>query len=201
MSKKSSNLHDGTSNRSSVAVLLIDVINDLAFPGHETLLPHAELMAENLSQLCTRARELHIPVIYVNDNFGRWRSDLHHQVDRCLNEQVPGRPIVQKLIPKSNDYFILKPKHSGFYCTSLDLLLGALGVETLILTGLVTNICVLFTANDAYMRDYKIWVPQDCCAAVDQRDHKIALKLMQDVLKAEIPSSSEIDFESMKSGQ
>lgn len=197
MARNSSNLQKSTENQSSVALLLIDVINDLVFPGHEKLLPHAEIMAENLSHLCMRARELHIPVIYVNDNFGRWRSDLHHQVDRCLNERVPGRPIVQKLVPKPNDYFILKPKHSGFYSTSLDLLLSTLGVETLILTGLVTNICVLFTANDAYMRDYKVLVPNDCCAAVDPKDHELALNLMEDVLKAKICPSSQIELTGM----
>ena len=174
MGHRTENLKGVDGNESAVAILLIDVINSLDFPGSERLMPSAKSMANQLSVFCGKARNLQIPIIYVNDNFGRWRSDLQHQVDRCLNDDVPGKEIVEQLIPKPTDYFVLKPKHSGFYSTSLELLLNDLQVNTLVITGLVTNICVLFTANDAYMRGYRIWVPSDCSAAVNQNDHDVA---------------------------
>ena len=98
-----------------------------------------------------------MPAIYVNDNFGRWRSDFRQILDHCL--QSPGRAIARLLVPHEEDYFVLKP-HSGFEYTTLDVLLKHLGADTLILSGVATNFCVLFTAHDAYMRDYRLIVPR-----------------------------------------
>src|SRR5690606_5134106 len=128
----------------AAALLLIDVINDLEFSEGEQLLQHALPMARSILALKRRAREAGIPTIYVNDNFGRWRSDFHTQIEHCLQDDVLGRPIAQLLAPDDDDYFVLKPKHSGFYSTSLGILLEYLGTETLILTGIAGNICVLF---------------------------------------------------------
>ena len=148
-----------------MALLLIDVINDLDFPDGESLLRHALPMAHRLAALKARARRAGIPAIYANDNFGRWRSDFKVQVDHCLNDKTRGRPIVELLRPDDDDYFVLKPKHSGFFSTSLDLLLSYLQTKTVILTGIAANICVLFTANDAYMRQLDLIVPSDCVAS------------------------------------
>ena len=104
------------------------------------------------------------------------------------------------LCPADSDYFVLKPKHSGFYATTLDVLLEYLGVETLILTGIATNICVLFTANDAYMRDYKLFVPSDCVAANTIEDTQYSLRQMKTILKADIRESISIDLSAMKTG-
>jgi nicotinamidase-related amidase len=110
-------------------------------------------MAERVAELAARARSTRVPVVYVNDNFGRWRSDFHATVEHCLRAEAAGRDVVQLLRPHESDYFVLKPKHSGFFSTALDTLLEYLGVESVILAGIAANICVLFTANDAYMRD------------------------------------------------
>ena len=88
-------------------------------------------------------------------------------------------------MPDEDDYFVLKPKHSGFYSTSLELLLEHLGARSLILTGIAGNNCVLFTANDAYMRDFKIFVPSDCVVSETQADNDYALEQMAKVLKAD----------------
>jgi nicotinamidase-related amidase len=96
-----------------------------------------------------------MPIIYVNDNFGRWQSDFKKLVDHCLKSRR-SRSMVAKLKPKARDYFILKPKHSAFYSTALTVLLDYLGTRHLILTGIAGNLCVLYTANDAYMRDYHL---------------------------------------------
>ncbi len=114
-------------------------------------------------------------MIYANDNFGRWQSNFNAQVEHCLHDGVRGRSIVEKLLPEDDDYFVLKPKHSGFFSTTLDLLLKYLQVHTVILTGMAANICVLFTANDAYMRDYRLYVPSDCVASNTEEENKMAL--------------------------
>ena len=177
-----------------MALLLIDVINDLEFEGGEKLLRHALPAAKRMAAFKKRCHTAGIPAIYVNDNFGKWQSDFKKLVAHCLNDNTRGREIVELLKPERDDYFVLKPKHSGFYSTTLDLLLKHLGAETLILAGFTADICILFTANDAYMRDYRLMIPADCVAAQDETENKRALKFMQRVLKADIRGSQEIDF-------
>ncbi len=191
---KSSDLHGFAPDNSKAALILIDVINRMDFPGSEKLIPSAERMAKNLLRLKERASKAGIPSIYVNDNFGKWRSDFRAIVNSCLEDDVPGRKVVELLKPAEEDYFVLKPKHSGFYSTSLDLLLLHLGSKNLIITGVATNICVLFTANEAYMRDYNVIIPSDCVAEEDPEEGKTVLKLMKKVLKAEIKNSKKINL-------
>ena len=181
-------------DKSDTALLLIDVINDLEFDGGEKLLTQALRMAAALSKLKARAKTAGIPAIYANDNFGRWRSDFPRLVQYCLGQEIRGKPVVAQLAPDPDDYFVLKPKHSGFYQTNLDILLNYLGVTTLILTGMAADICVLFTANDAYMRDLRLIVPPDCVASEQAEQSRLVLKLMQRVLKAEIKPSRKIKF-------
>jgi len=183
-------------DKCDTALLLIDVINDLEFDGGEKLLAQALPMAAALSKLKARARTAGIPAIYANDNFGRWRSDFPRLVQHCLGQKIRGKPIVAQLAPDPDDYFVLKPKHSAFYQTNLDILLSYLGVSTLILTGMAADICVLFTAKDAYMRDLHLIVPPDCVASERAEQNRLVLKLMQRVLKAEIKPSRKIQFNS-----
>jgi len=181
-------------NPTGTALLLIDVINDLDFPQADELLQSALPMAKKIQQLKTSAQQAGAPVIYVNDNFGRWQSDWKSQVAHCERPESNGREIVQLLRPDSDDFFVLKPKHSGFYSTTLDVLLQHLSCRSVILTGIATNICVLFTANDAYMRDYRVRVPRDCSAANRQTDHDDAIRQMEWVLKAETCPGEEIQW-------
>jgi nicotinamidase-related amidase len=153
---------------------------------------HALPMAAALAAFKRQAKAAGIPAIYANDNFGRWRSDFPKLVENCLKEDVRGRPIVAQLAPEEDDYFILKPKHSAFYQTNLQILLDYLGVSTVILTGMAGDICVLFSANDAYMRDLRVFVPGDCIASEDPEHNRQALMLMQRVLKADITPSTEL---------
>jgi nicotinamidase-related amidase len=197
MPAKNSDLHGNAPDKSDVAILLIDVINDLEFPEGDQLLRSAVPMAERIERLAGRARRAGVPVVYVNDNFGRWRSDLNAQVEHCLGDGVRGRPIAEKLRPGEGDYFVLKPKHSGFYSTTLDILLEYLGARTLVLTGMAANICVLFTANDAYMRDFHLVVPADCVASNTEEENGYALEQMRKVLKADIRPSDELRLEEL----
>ena len=182
------------------ALLLIDVINDLDFDQADELLVQARPMARRLASLKRKASVLEIPVIYVNDNFGQWKSDFRQTVEHCCGNSSIGAEISGMLRPADSDYFVLKPKHSGFYATTLDVLLEYLGVETLVLTGIATNICVLFTANDAYMRDYKLFVPSDCVAANTAEDTAYSLRQMKMILKADIRESINIDLRALKTG-
>jgi nicotinamidase-related amidase len=187
-------LHGNAPDKSPLALLLIDVINDLEFDEGRNLLKHALPMARAIARLKRRAHAAGVPVIYVNDNFGRWQSDFRKQVRHCLQDGVRGEPIARLLAPDEQDYFVLKPKHSGFFSTQLEILLEHLGTQTLILTGMAANICVLFTANDAYMRGYDLIVPRDCVASNTKRENDYALAQMRDVLKAETPLSAKIDL-------
>lgn len=135
-----------------------------------------------------------MPVIYCNDNFGKWRSDFRSLLEHVLHDDMRGKPIAELLAPDSEDYFVLKPKHSGFHSTTLDVLLDHLGATTLILTGVAGNFCVLFTAHDAYMRDFRLVSPRDCTASEEEADNRRALEHMAKICKADIGPSSGIDF-------
>jgi nicotinamidase-related amidase len=197
MPDKNENLHGFVPDKSSVALLLIDVINDLEFPEAEDMLDEAVDMARSIAALKKRASELKIPTIYVNDNFGRWQSDFHGVVEHCRDDNVRGKPVAELLAPQEKDYFILKPKHSGFFSTSLDILLEYLQAKTLILTGIAGNICVLFTANDAYMRDFQLFVPADCVCSNTPEENNFALKQMERILKVDTSTAEALDLENI----
>jgi nicotinamidase-related amidase len=182
------------------ALLLIDVINDLDFAGSEALVAQAEPMALRLAALKRRASAAGVPCIYVNDNFGQWRSDFRQTVAHCTARRSPGRRVSLRLRPSASDYFVLKPKHSGFFDTTLDTLLDALGVRRVILTGIAGNICVLFTANDAYMRELKLFTPEDCIVSNTPADNDHALRQIALVLKANTAPSTRLAFRTRRPG-
>jgi nicotinamidase-related amidase len=184
--------------RSRDALLLIDVINDLDFDDGRKLLRAALPAARKIVTLKGRAGRAGVPIIYVNDNFGRWRSDFRQQVDHCLESECLGRPLAELLKPDKEDYFVLKPMHSGFYSTTLEVLLEQLGAERLILTGFATDLCVLYTANDAYMRDYELCVPEDCVAAETAKRSKAALEHIRQRLGADVSPAAELRFRRSK---
>lgn len=198
MPAKNEDLHGNVPDKAEVALLLIDVINDLEFESGEELLRHALPMAERLAALKRRAKQSGVPVVYVNDNFGKWQSDFKKILAHCLETDVRGRPLAELLRPDEDDYFVLKPKHSGFFSTTLDILLDYLGVKTLVLTGLTGDICVLFTAHDAYMRDFNLVIPSDCVASNDSDENAYTLEKMARLLKADTRPSAEVDFEELK---
>jgi nicotinamidase-related amidase len=194
MAALNADLHGNAPDKSPLALLIIDMINDLDFPEGRQLLGQALPMARRLASLKQRCHTAGVPVLYVNDNFGRWRSDFRAQVRHCLREQSLGRRIAELLHPSEDDYFILKPKHSGFYSTTLDVLLRYLDTQTLIITGIAGDNCVLFTASDAFLRDYRLLVPADCVASNTETDNERALAQMETSLKADVTPATEIAF-------
>ncbi len=197
MPAKNPDLHGNVPEHSAAVLLLIDVINDLEFEGAEALAAQAVPMAERIAVLKRRAKAAGIPAIYVNDNFGRWQSDFNKVVEHCLEDGVRGEAVARLLRPEEDDYFVLKPKHSAFYATTLDTLLHYLGAKRLILTGMAGNICILFSANDGYMRDYHLVVPADCVASNTPELNAHALEQMRDVLKADISASDTLDLDAI----
>jgi nicotinamidase-related amidase len=199
MPSKNPDLHGNVPEQSEVALLLIDVINDMNFEGGEQLLPHAVAAARRIKALKERCRAAGIPTLYVNDNFGRWQSDFQKLVAHCCSAEARGRAVAELLKPdEDGDYFVLKPKHSGFFSTTLDTLLQYLGCHTLILTGFTADICVLFTGNDAYMRDFHLVIPADCVASLDPRENAHAIEHMGRVLKADVRPSGEVDLDALR---
>jgi nicotinamidase-related amidase len=180
------------------ALFLIDVINDLDFEDSGPLVAQAEQMAVRLSNLKRRAAAAGVPCVYVNDNFGQWRSDFRQTVGHCTSRSSPGRRVSRRLRPTKKDYFVLKPKHSGFFDTTLDTLLATLRIRRVILTGIAGNICVLFTANDAYMRELKILAPSDCIVSNTAEENEHALQQIGSVLKGNLTPSPLLRFQSRR---
>lgn len=186
--------HGTAPEKSRTVLLLVDVINDFDFAGWKALYRFALPAAERIAALKKRLKRRGIPAIFVNDNFGRWQSDFKKQVERCIAAGARGAAVTRLLIPEEDDYFVLKPKHSGFHSTSLDVFLSYLGAQKLIITGFAADICVLFTANDAYMRDYELAVPGDCIASESGEARRRACEQMKRFLHADVRPSQKLRF-------
>jgi nicotinamidase-related amidase len=177
---------------SGTALLIIDMINDLDFRAGSKMLPAAKQAGKAIVQLREDARAAGVPVVYVNDNYGQWHSERSLIVEHCAREEAPGRELVRMLEPAEDDFFVIKPQFSGFYSTNLPALLPRLGASRLIMTGLAADICVLFTAADAHMREYELWVPANCVASSDPRRTEWALDIMKQSMDADTrPSNAE----------
>jgi len=180
---------------SHVALLLVDVVNDLSFEGNETIVQRGKEMAPKVKKLAEECRNRDIPVIYCNDNWSQWRSNWDNIMEHCVSEKSAGREMSKLLLPEKDDYIVIKPKHSAFFSTTLDVLLHHLRTRTLIIAGLAGNICVLFTANDAYMRDYAVMVVEDCTASKTDEENKIAMQMIRTSLKGEVENLEDMDWD------
>lgn len=179
--------------KTGTALLIVDIINKMDFEGAKNLLAETRPILTPLVELKHICKSYNIPIIYVNDNFGLWQENVDQIVEECRGGL--GDSFVQALHPQQDDYFIIKPKHSGFYGTQLDILLKHLDVSRLIITGITTDMCILFTANDAYMREYEIWVPQDCTAAETSEAKKHALEILHTTLSIDCSDSITVSFD------
>ena len=164
--------------KSRTALLLVDTINPFDFEGGRAFARRGLRTARAIAKLRDRASSRGVPVIYVNDNLGKWRSDIHALVELCSRPRMPGARIVELLKPRRSDFVILKTTLSGFYQTPLEAMLRLGGVRTVIITGFAADNCVLFTTADAYMREYKVVVPRDCIGAETAEALNRALKSM-----------------------
>jgi nicotinamidase-related amidase len=173
------------SPRGQTALIILDMINEMDFAGAASMRHDVAEAAATIAKLRNAADKAGLPVIYVNDNFGEWHSERYRLVERALASKG-SNAFVARLAPRDADYFIIKPQFSGFYATNLPVLLPKLGVDRLVLTGIAADICVLFTAADAHMRDYRLWIPEDAVAAETHERRRWALEIMKQSMGAEV---------------
>ena len=173
------------SETEAYALLITDMLNDFVNKGAALEVPTARTIIHNIKKEINRARKRHIPIIYCcdahKDNDPEFKLWPRHAV-----KGTAGADVIKQLKPHKEDYTVTKPSYSCFYKTSLDKLLKKLGITHLILTGVVTNICILYTTAEAYMRGYKVTIPKNCVAALTKNEHQFALQQMQRVFHAEI---------------
>jgi len=168
------------------ALLIVDVFNTFAFEGAEPVIESAERASETIARLIDEAHRRDMPVVYVNDNYGNWQWERADLIRHMTAPENKGRAIARRLAPREDDYLLFKPQFSAFYATNLPALLPRLGVTRLVVTGIAADICVLFTAADAHMRDYRLWVPEDGVAAGHEDRGRWALEIMRQSMHAEV---------------
>lgn len=174
------------------AVVVVDMISCWDFPDGELLLPHASRISGRIAALKRRCKAAGVPVIYANDNRGRWQSDFSSLVAASLRCGGDIAAITQALMPDEDDYFVLKPKQSAFFCTPLELLLQHLGISRLIITGVASDQCVITTAIEARMRDLNVIVPRDCIASQTPERNAVVLHQLEEAHKLPTTPSARI---------
>jgi nicotinamidase-related amidase len=182
----------GAGRSPKTALLILDMVSEYQYPDAERILPGARTAARNIARLKQRAHAAKIPVIYVNDTAGKWESDQRGFIERCLQPTARGRDVVELIAPTQSDYFMFKPRHSAFFGTPLQTLLMQLKVRRLLVTGITSHQCVLFTAMDAHVREYQLVVPADCIGAAIAADTKHALYVFSHALTAKVGNSRQL---------
>ncbi|MES2484280.1 MAG: isochorismatase family cysteine hydrolase [Pseudomonadota bacterium] len=171
--------------KSRVVLLLVDFINPLNFPKAGELAPAAVEAARATAALKKALRADGVPAIYANDNFGSWRSDFPALTRGLVAGRGPSAQMARLLRPARDDLSVLKPRHSAFYGTPLDILLDSIGAREIIITGVAADICVQITATDAFLRNFKIKVPSNCIASETEQAKEQALEHMRRVLRCD----------------
>lgn len=168
----------------NTVVIFVDLINDFNFPGGDKLLRNTKAILPHLEKLKKDAKKNNIPIIYVNDHYGLWQADFHKIIRQCTNQF--SKDIINTIKPDDDDYFLIKPQHSAFFQTPLQSLLTDLNRSRLIISGIAGDICILFTAKDAYMYQMDLHIPSNCMASEEKNTNDYALYLMNSVMKADI---------------
>jgi nicotinamidase-related amidase len=174
------------------ALVVIDMINTYDHEDAEHLRESAEQVVPVLCGLVERAREAGAPVIYVNDNFGDWRSDSRALVDSALKGEHAS--LVEPLVPDDTAMFVVKARHSIFYETPLEYLLGQEDIEELVLTGQVTEQCIVYSALDAHIRHIPVVVPRDAVAHIHEDLAEASLRMMEVNMEAEVCDAADVRF-------
>jgi nicotinamidase-related amidase len=177
----------------STGLIVVDMLNTYEHEDAEALTSGVERMVEPLSGLIARARDEDVELIYVNDNYGDWNSSQEELARRARDGARPD--LVEPLLPPERADFIIKARHTIFYMTPLEYLLGQKGIDRIVLTGQVTEQCILYSALDAYVRHLKVVVPPDCVAAIHDDLAQSALQMMSRNMRAELTEAAEVGWE------
>ena len=175
-------------------LLLLDLISEYRFPDGRRVLRNLRPVLPPLMRLLASARAARRPVIYVNDIAGDWSLDRRAFLARCLDESAPGHTTVRMIEPRPAEHFLFKPRHSAFYQTSLEELLGDVGAEELVVAGVSSHQCVLFTAIDAHVRGFRLIAPRDCMAGPSVQDTRHALYVLEHGVQARTPLARSVRF-------
>ncbi|WP_329042379.1 cysteine hydrolase [Streptomyces sp. NBC_00178] len=174
------------------ALIVIDMINAYDHPDAEILIPSVRTALPRIVELLDRARRDDVPVIYVNDNFGQWRSHHGEIIDAALSG--PHNELVEPVLPDDTSLFVIKARHSIFYETPLGYLLAQLEVDRVVLCGQVTEQCVLYSALDAHIRHLHVTVPDDAVAHIHPDLARAALRMMERNMDASVPPAEAVRF-------
>ncbi|MEU5660906.1 isochorismatase family cysteine hydrolase [Streptomyces sp. NPDC047737] len=177
---------------SRTALIVIDMLNTYDHPDAEHLIPSVRAALPHVVELIRRAREGGVPVIYVNDNFGEWRSHHGEIIETTLSG--PHRELVEPVLPDENSLFVIKARHSIFYETPLTYLLSQLDVERVVLCGQVTEQCVLYSALDAHIRHLQVTVPDDAVAHIHEDLATAALRMMERNMGATVRNAEAVEL-------
>ncbi|MHA1379244.1 MAG: cysteine hydrolase family protein [Candidatus Helarchaeota archaeon] len=177
---------------SNKVLLIIDMLNDFLLEGAPLEVPEGRKIISNLSRLLEYARHHKWAVIYLADNHKSTDPEFQIWPPHCV-KGTKGAEIIDELKPEDDEIIIPKRRYSGFYGTDLDLWLRELGIDTIILTGILTNICVMYTSADAAQRGYHVIVIKDGVAALSSEDNKWALKQMETIHNAKILTTEDIE--------
>lgn len=175
---------------SDTAVVIIDMMNTYQHPDAEDLIPNVAKIIDPLSDLVRRARESgDVDLVYVNDNYGDFTAQFSDIVRSALDGARPD--LVKPIVPSGDCRVMTKVRHSAFYATALAYLLARLETQRLILTGQVTEQCILYTALDAYVRHFQVVIPTDAVAHIDADLGAAALKMMEQNMSAELTTAAD----------
>jgi nicotinamidase-related amidase len=174
------------------ALIVIDMINTYDHDDAALLIPSVQESLPGVTRLLHRARELDVPVIYVNDNFGQWRSHHGEILETAL--KGPHADLVRPIAPDDASLFVVKARHSAFYETPLGYLLTQQGVDHIVLCGQVTEQCVLYSALDAHIRHLRVTVARDAVAHIHPDLAEAALRMMERNMGARISTAEDVRF-------
>jgi nicotinamidase-related amidase len=172
------------------AVIVVDMLNSYEHDDAEELTQNVEKIVEPVSALIARAGHEGVELIYVNDNYGDWNSSQEELAERALNGARPD--LVESLLPPDGADFVVKARHTIFYMTPLEYLLGQKEIGHLVLAGQVTEQCILYSALDAYVRHFEVSVPRDGVAHIHENLAGASLQMMERNMSAEITSCADV---------
>jgi nicotinamidase-related amidase len=181
----------------ATALIVVDMLNTYDHPDAEKLMPSVEAVLPAVRDLVDRARRDGTRTIYVNDNQGPWTWSREELLQHALEGARPD--LVEPIAPPDDAYFLVKARHTVFYGTPLEYLLGQEEIERLVLVGQVTEQCILYSALDAYVRHLHVTVPRDAVAHIHEDLAEAALRMMERNMQAEIADAAGVRFEARTS--
>jgi nicotinamidase-related amidase len=177
----------------SSALIVVDMLNAYDHEDADRLVESVERVVEPIAGLVKRASEQGVEVIYVNDNYGDWNSSQEELAQAALNGRRPD--LVEPILPPDDADFVIKARHTIFYMTPLEYLLGQKQIDHLVLAGQVTEQCILYSALDAYVRHFEVTIPTDAVAHIHEDLAEAALKMMERNMRAELVGAADCRLE------